>query len=156
MDDWGTPKAFFEWLTNKYDIVCDLAATKENKLCKKFISPEKNSLISDWGKYVKGDGQFGFCNPPYSEVAKFLYKAHMECHENLVPSIFLVAARPGTNYWRNHVHGVAHVKFIIGRLKFEGAKDFAPFESAILEYNPNRIGGYSFVELPSMVRGGKR
>lgn len=155
MDNWCTPPLLVDWLRQRgIRIVCDLAASKDNAVCDVFIDEETDALRQNWCDYIS-IGTAGFCNPPYSLSSKFLDYAHRQGSEG-ADSIFLVAARPGTEYWHKYVHGVAKVQFLTGRIKFVSASHPAPFESALLYYG--RVGywelpSYSAVKLPKECMG---
>ncbi len=60
-DDWGTPPALIEALQTRFcrKFGLDVAASKENKICKEFYSEEDNALTKFWG----WNGT-AWCNPP--------------------------------------------------------------------------------------------
>jgi len=155
-NDWGTPPKLFEYLSERYDISCDLAASDDNALCKRYLTEKesaKNALTYDWRKIIK-KGTYGFCYPPYKLTAKFLQRAAEFKVLYGLRTIFLVACRPCTNYWVNDVHGHATPYFIQGRIKFVGAEDPAPFESAFLDYSKSDYDyKYLVLALPPELRG---
>lgn len=133
--DWETPTELFNNLNEKYNFTYDLAARSDNAKCKKFISPEQNSLNVDWSLL---EGNL-FCNPPYGrELSKWVQKAYETSLEKSEQIVFIIPARTDTSYWHDYIFNKAEVIFIRGRLKFEVdgiAKDAAPFPSAIVIFN---------------------
>lgn len=114
-----------------------------------------NGLVHPWHGRV-------YMNPPYSDVGKWVEKAvhEVECG-NAELVVALLPARTDTKWWQRYVlpevwwgtddgretteplgsgstwhswHGtrLTRVSFLPGRLKFAGAKNFAPFPSAIV------------------------
>ena len=49
-------------------------------------------------------------------------------------AVLLLPSRTDTMIWHDCIFGKAEVRFLRGRLKFAGAKNGAPFPSAIVIY----------------------
>lgn len=129
-NDWGTPQVFFDKCNELFGpFDTDAAATKKNAKCDTFISPKHNALKVEWG--VCGDCVW--VNPPYgrSVTGKWVEKAFYESL-NGVKVCMLLPARTDTKYFHEYILGKAQIYFVKGRLKFEGAKDSAPFPSMIV------------------------
>ena len=81
-------------------------------------------LFSYDGLNVSWEGRRVYCNPPYGKaIPRFMAKAH-----EADVAVFLIPARTDTKWF----HEVAlpqakEIRFLKGRLKFENAKDPAPF-----------------------------
>lgn len=75
-----------------------------------------------------------WCNPPYSNVKAWVRKAYYEGHKPNTVVVVLVFSRTDTKWWQNYVQHRSEVRFISGRLKFGGAKNNAPFPSALIIY----------------------
>ena len=91
--------------------------------------------------YTKDDDGFAWAwdgivwmNPPYSAIDKWVTYLNNQCEVgNCKDFTALVPARVDTEWWRKLTAGCAgSVVFINGRLKFGGAKDSAPFPSALV------------------------
>ena len=84
-----------------------------------------------------------FCNPPYSkEIIKWVNKAINEWdsyEEN--DSILLLPARPDTRWMHICFEKASAICFLIGRLKFLGAKSSAPFPSCLI-YFGNEVDNF--------------
>lgn len=131
--DWGTPWALFDQYHDRYQFTIDLAAHERNKKMERFYSEQDDALKQDWSKEV------GWLNPPYGrELPKWVKKAYEESQRGALV-VMLVPARPDTRWWQDYVQGKAHIKFLAGRVKFEGAEHGAPFPSAILIYGDRLI-----------------
>ena len=138
--DWETPPDLFEVLDREFNFDLDAAASDTNTLCSNWISAEEDALRREWfGKRI-------FCNPPYGQtVSKWLEKGRREAERHEVHGVvMLVAARPATNYWWDHIWGHAiQVRWLLGRIKFrlDGVpQQTAPFESAIVIYGKRWAG----------------
>jgi phage N-6-adenine-methyltransferase len=128
-DDWGTPLELFHTLQQECSFELDVCATPENAKCDLCLTPEMNALEVDW---------FGktWMNPPFSKVHLFIKKQIQELEAGHVEESWaLVAARPDTQWFLAAVSHACEVRFLKGRLTFEGAKSVAPFPSAILRFN---------------------
>lgn len=126
---WGTPQAFFDTLNSEFDFDLDPCATKETAKCGKFFTKELDGLNQDWNGYRV------FCNPPYGkEIAKWVKKAS-EARGGIV--VMLIPARTDTKYFHEYIYNKAEIRFVRGRLKFEGSQKgsgSAPFPSMIVVF----------------------
>lgn len=115
---WGTPQAFFDDLDKEFNFTLDPCATPETAKCEKFFTPEIDGLKQSW------DGFNVFCNPPYGSEIKHWVKKASETRGGVV--VMLIPARTDTRYFHDYIYqkeGV-EIRFIKGRLKFEGPNRF--------------------------------
>ena len=126
-DEWATPKEVFNELNNEFRFDIDVASTDQNALCKRHFTASENGLIQDWG------GCSVWCNPPYSQVGRWVRKCYEE-RNNAKSIVLLIPSRTDTRWFHEFIYGVAEVRFIKGRLKFSGSKNSAPFPSMIVIY----------------------
>lgn len=125
-DDWGTPQDVFDTLNRELGpFTLDVCASEENKKVDAFFSIKDNGLLQDWG------GNICWMNPPYSKVAKWINKAYRESRKPRTRVVCLVASRTDTRWFHDYCVD-ATVWFYKGRLRFEGAKNQAPFPSMIV------------------------
>jgi len=88
-------------------------------------------------------GRSAYVNPPYGKpITKWLQKA---IYENSLGKtvVMLLPARTDTVWFHEFALPCAHeVRFVLGRLKFNGSKNSAPFPSLILIFcgRRGRIG----------------
>lgn len=122
--DWGTPQELFDRLNQEFHFTLDVCALPENAKCKRFFSPKENGLQQKWASVC-------WMNPPYGrEIEKWMEKALQES-ERGATVVCLVPARTDTEWWHKYaLHG--EIRFIRGRVKFQGANATAPFPSAIV------------------------
>ena len=91
-----------------------------------------DGLHRAWGTRV-------FLNPPYGrEIAKWLVKAY---GESLLGKLVvcLVPSRTDTRWFHEYCMKADEIRFLRGRLKFGGAKNSAPFPSAIVVFRGNEV-----------------
>lgn len=127
-DNWGTPQYLFDQLNEEFHFTLDACASEENKKCQRYFSVENNGLEKDWSEEIV------FCNPPYSEVKKWVEKAYQESSENGATVILLIPSRTDTKWFHEYIWGKAEIRFIKGRLRFGNATENAPFPSMIVVY----------------------
>lgn len=144
-DEWTTPLTTFAPLNTEFRFKVDVAASKDNKLCKYYLGPDhvtpcmRDALAPAvlWGY----DGDAVWCNPPYSLCKEFVAKA-VEQQKNGVTVVMLIPSRTDTKYWHTYIWDAdkhcprkgIEVRFIKGRLKFGGAKNSAPFPSVVVVF----------------------
>lgn len=129
--DWSTPRDFYAGLHRQHRFTLDPCATHGNAVCPRHFTRKENGLKQDWGRHRV------FMNPPYGrEIGLWMRKAHdSSCGGALV--VCLVPARTDTAWWHDYA-ARGSVAFIRGRLKFGGAKNGAPFPSAIVIFRPKQ------------------
>ncbi len=128
--DWTTPPWLFAQLDAEFHFEIDAAASPDNALCPRFFTEQDDALSQAW----RG---LAFCNPPYKLVGAFVEYGWRQCYEqgNADRIVFLIASRTGTRWWQRFaVHG-SEIRFVEGRLKFGGAGNSAPFDSAVLVFD---------------------
>ena len=133
-DEWETPQALFDTLHDEFVFRLDAAASVHNTKCKRYFSRDEDALTADWIGSV-------WLNPPYSQCADFIAKAHSESLRG-VTTVALLPSRTDTRWWHGYVwdkdrhmprNGV-EVRFLRGRLRFVGAKSSAPFPSVVVVF----------------------
>ena len=71
-------------------------------------------------------------NPPYGrEITKWMQKAYESSRQG-VTVVCLVPSRTDTKWWHDYVMFADEIRFVKGRLKFDGHKNSAPFPSAVV------------------------
>jgi len=140
-DEWATPDDLYATLDAEFHFRLDAAATMYNWKCERYYGSGgvyNDALVEAW---VDKDGQRCpvWLNPPYSQCREFITKAASEVQNGGVV-VCLVPSRTDTRWWHDYVWdrdrnaprpGV-EIRFIKGRLKFNGATNGAPFPSVII------------------------
>lgn len=125
--EWETPQAFFDALNSKYFFETDVYATAGNAKCAHYYTREQDGLAQEWS---------GVCwmNPPYGrEIGKWVRKAY-ESSMRGATVVCLLPARTDTAWWHDFCLPHGKITYVRGRLRFGGAKDSAPFPSAIVVF----------------------
>lgn len=116
-DKWKTPEVFYEKLNEEFNFDFDPCPP----------NPEFDGLEIEWGNR-------NFVNPPYGNViSKWLAKA-VEEQEKGNTSVFLIPSRTDTKWWHTYVMQADEIRFIKGRLRFQGAVYNAPFPSVVVVF----------------------
>ena len=145
--DWGTPQSLFDDLHAEFRFTLDVCAALWNrKLDRCFVPAVAGWSAGEWqrlyGAAVRVDGlahswagERCFMNPPYGDVIKaWVSKARMEAERGTLV-VGLLPVRTDTKWFHRHVyHAATEIRFLKGRLKFEGGKALssAPFPSMIV------------------------
>ena len=124
-DEWETPAWIYNRLNQRFSFTLDPCATEKNHKCDKYYTKTDNGLSRDWG------GQSVFCNPPYSQIEKWVEKAYEEAQKENTTVVMLLPSRTDTKWFHRYVYKKAEIEFIKGRLKFGEASNTAPFPSMI-------------------------
>jgi len=147
-DLWETPRGLLEKFCNETNLdipKLDVCAINESKKCLSYFGPDHydyfrtDAFKNDWDKNF-------FCNPPYSEVDKWLKYAREQCKRHLVIGICLVYAKTDTKWWSANVSECGDFVtsyFQKGRIRFwkngKPGPSAAPYGSAWLVINPYKI-----------------
>lgn len=131
-DDLGTDPALFDRLNARFGFTLDVCATAANAKCADYFSLERgqDGLEKDWSGRV-------WCNPPYSQLAKWTAKAWHEerlMHVDLI--VMLVPAnRTEQVWWHDYIESYRggpslDVEFLQGRQRFvmPGKENIGPNE----------------------------
>ena len=75
-----------------------------------------------------------FCNPPYSQIKSWVKKAYEESFKPGTIVVLLIPARTDTKYFHDYILNRSEIRFLKGRLRFNNAKDNAPFPSMVVVF----------------------
>lgn len=126
--DWATPQDLFDDLDLEFGFTLDPCADASNHKCPRYFTKEQNGLAQDW------TGERVFCNPPYGrEIGLWVKK----CAEHSGLAVMLIPARTDTRWFHEYIYHKPNVeiRFLRGRVKFEGAANAAPFPSMVVIFN---------------------
>lgn len=132
-DDWETPQSLFNELNKEFNFTLDPCASANNRKCERFFTKNEDGLQQDWG------GHNCFVNPPYGkELPKWILKSYKESQKPNTLVVMLIPARTDTKAFHDYIYGKAKIRFIRGRIKFDGAKYNAPFPSMIVIFGEKK------------------
>lgn len=146
----STPQDFFDQLQEEFYFDRDVAASHLNTRCPDHFGKQQDGgfidgLIEPWGLH----SEIVYCNPPYGrEIKQWLLKGVVE-KEKGISSVFLLPARTDTKWFHDIVvPNATEIRFIRGRLKFEGMAAGAPFPSLLVIFWGDSIkdDGEEYVE----------
>jgi len=103
-DHWATPRKLYNELDKEFNFDFDPCP----------LNADFNGLTIDWGKR-------NFINPPYNRIDKplFIQKAYEEWLKGNT-CILLIPAATGTRQFHDLILPNAEVRFVRGRIAFEG------------------------------------
>lgn len=131
--EWSTPQDFFDKLDAEFHFTLDPCSTDENAKCRKHFTKEQNGLAQDW------TGETVFCNPPYGrEIWKWCRKCYLHATGGGT-EVMLVPVRTDTGWFHDWVYGKAEIRFVRGRLHFNGSKQPATFPSMVAIYRKREV-----------------
>lgn len=127
--DWRTPRWLFDQLNAEFRFDLDLAASHDNYLCPHYYTESHDALTRRWAPYSC------WCNPPYKRLGPWVQKAYDESRKGATV-VMLLPASTDSRWYHDIIQPHAEVRFLRGRLKFEGAKHPATFASMIVVFYP--------------------
>lgn len=135
-DEWPTPRSFFDQMVTEFGpLDLDVCATPENAKCARFFTRADDGLAQQWAP------SRCWMNPPYGRtIGAWMAKAWQESQRGALV-VCLVPARTDTAWWHDYA-AKGQVRFLRGRLRFEGGKHSAPFPSAVVVFHPANITGH--------------
>ena len=124
-DLWETPAALFAALDAEFCFTIDVAALPDNAKCARYFTPGQDGLTQRWE---------GVCwmNPPYGFTLRHWVKKAHDSATDGTTVVCLLPARTDTHWWHEYVLPHAEIRYLRGRLKFNGVGNSAPFPSAIV------------------------
>lgn len=119
--NWKTPKAFYQALDSEFEFDFDPCPPK----------PDFDGLSVEWG-------DVNYVNPPYNKIKDWIEKGYKEYQKGKTV-VFLIPSRTDTRWWHDFIMKATEIRFIKGRLRFDGHKENAPFPSAIVVFKPTDL-----------------
>lgn len=132
-DEWSTPASVFDMLDEEFHFDLDPCSTDENAKCKRHFTIEQDGLQQDWG------GCKVFCNPPYSQIGKWVEKAYRETRTDGTIVVLLIPSRTDTKYFHDFIYHRAEIRFLRGRIKFGDSANGAPFPSMVVIFRGAKV-----------------
>jgi phage N-6-adenine-methyltransferase len=122
-----TPIELFKQLDEEFHFTLDSCAVPETAKCKKYYTPQTDAFAQKWKGNV-------WMNPPYGRtIGKWMKKAYEESQTNAKVVVCLIPSRTDTKWWHDYCMN-GEIRFIKGRLKFNGYGKSAPFPSALVVF----------------------
>lgn len=129
--DYGTPVDVFMACDKRFGpYVLDAAALHDNAKCPNFITPNDNSLKTDWLKFLEQWGKFPmgtrrvWLNPPYDHLMDWCRKAVKEREKNGMQVTLLLPSDTDTFWFHMLMTVPCTVFFTRGRVHFLKADGF--------------------------------
>lgn len=122
-DDWATPKEFIVELEKEFGKMFDPCPLHSNF----------DGLSIPWK-------EVNFVNPPYSRKLKeaFITKAYQEWQRNNRTSILLLPVSTSTKIFHRLIYPYAEIRFIEGRIKFNGLKTAGQMDNMLVIYRSKK------------------
>ncbi len=147
----GTPREFIDAVETRFGkLYCDVCATPSNAKAPIFFQDPKckeevfdarvsnrvgfDGLSRPWE--IPSAGWWNWLNPPFNDIATWLIKVHKE----QLPTLVLVPASVGSNWYAQHVQGKASVFFLSPRMTFEGSTDPYPKDLMLIAFDFTLLG----------------
>lgn len=102
-DKWATPKEIYEPLNTEFHFNYDPCPID-------WVPEDQDGLLSDWGSST-------FVNPPYSNTAKWIEKAHFEWQKGKCV-VMLINCITDTKAFHKYIYNQAEIRFVKGRIAF--------------------------------------
>lgn len=119
--DYETPWAIVRAVESRFGpMVCDLAATEQNKKAPGWIDEKTDSLSN---RAIWPDDGNCWLNPPSRVIGPWAKKC-WEQSQRGAKIFMLVPASVGSNWFRDYVHRKALVLFLSPRISFDGENSY--------------------------------
>jgi len=102
-NNWKTPKELYSLLNNEFNFNFDPCPLNTNF----------NGIECEWGSST-------FVNPPYGHELKLFVKKAFKEWKKGKNIVMLLPVRTDTSYFHKYIFPYAEIRFINGRLRFEG------------------------------------
>lgn len=102
-DKWMTPPEIYNPLNEEFKFDYDPCPIE-------WETGDTDGLLSEWGTST-------FCNPPYSQTAKWIKKASDESKKGKLV-VMLINAVTDTIAFHQYIYNKAEIRFLKGRIKF--------------------------------------
>ena len=133
-EDRETPQWLFDLLDGEFHFTLDAAADASNAKCTCYLDEKENALSVPWGNETV------WVNPPYKRgrgLEDWVWKACLESIKGATV-VMLLPASTDTYWWHDVVLMCAEIRFIDGRLKFDGLPGPGWFANVIVIFRPGQ------------------
>jgi phage N-6-adenine-methyltransferase len=153
--DYGTPPEFIAAVEARFgDLQVDLAASAGNAKASRFVAEKEDSLALDWSREFAG--RRCWLNPPFGHLAPWAERCASYARAPTRGGVEVATAFPivrggvvflltpasiGSEWFARHVHGVALVLALRGRLSFDGVAPY-PKDCILSVFGPAVLPGF--------------
>lgn len=135
-DEWYTPRDLFEVIDAEFQFDLDAAAQPGSAQVAAFISPDQDALKTPWS------GRRVWCNPPYSQLGPFVFRAWEQCQAQRNTIVLLIPAYTDPAYWWDcivpHADEIRFLKGRVGFLENGASRTSARFPSVLIVFRYRR------------------
>jgi phage N-6-adenine-methyltransferase len=134
-DERATPQELYDELNAEFHFTCDLAAAYDNYKHTNYysIAPPNSAFKHEWTGVC-------FCNPPYSDIPSWLYRARTQVNLHDSTIVFLLPCDGSTHWfheyvWDKNIHAARsgiQLRFLDKRYKFGGYSNSAKFATIVV------------------------
>ena len=136
--DYQTPADFMAAVCQRFgQLGVDLAGDARNAQAPLVVTEAHDSLTLDWADF----DCTRWLNPPFAHLAPWVERC-AALRDNLHPTLLLVPASVGSEWWAQYVDGVALALFCRPRLSFVGCDQPYPRDVALCVYGRAFTAGY--------------
>lgn len=135
-DVYETPIRVYAPWVERFRLNLDACATAANAILPDYIDPAQDGLTTKWAP------RRPWCNPPFSQIGKWVEKMEREGKRTIV--VALMADRPEVAWFRDHVEDVAaeiwavdpRIQYLLDGVVQQGNNH----ASIIAVYRPGHVG----------------
>ena len=132
----STPQDLFDELDREFHFTLDVCAGPENTKVARF-----HDTRDLWSALTKPWTGSCWMNPPYGRQLGHWVKKAWESSLEGATVVCLLPSRTDVKWWHEYCIPHGEIRFVRGRLKFNGAKDGAPFPSTVVIFSLTKERG---------------
>lgn len=135
----ATPRWFVQALRDRgFHLALDVCASPDTAVCGRYYTPTEDGLSQSWE-----NAGWAFCNPPFSQAAKWLAKAASERYEG-TRSLLLLPFLPVLEWFRDWFPHALRIELIVPRLCYMDSRTreetgFVAVDSCLWVFDPRRV-----------------
>lgn len=126
---WPTPWRLFHDLDREFFFTLDVCASARNAKCRRFYSEADDGLAQPWT---------GSCwmNPPFGGAGRWVERAWRAARLEGATVVCLLPVWSDLGWWHDWAMRANEIRFLRGRLRFEGARGAAPMALCLVIFRP--------------------
>ncbi len=141
--EYETPWYLFDMLDAEFQFTVDAAASSKNAKLERHWTKEIDGLTQDWTEETV------FVNPPFlaADLRRWVEKAWVASREPGTIVVMVVPVKSDQDWW--HDFSIrTEIRFVKGRVKFEGEKSTMPGPVAVLVFGKYVKAKNSTIRIP--------